>query len=162
MLPSMEWAFSLSRTIQRHASTPIHSPSLTENISSLHCLYFTVSQAISGIIIRKFSLPRFSCPYVVGISLISQHYTKARKAAKKLDADPHCDARQMMARTRCICICRDSKRNLETKLRPSSEGQSGGKQGISVQLPTFQHLYLSEPAPHLEMENTLQGCGNFS
>lgn len=110
MLPSKEWAFGFSRTIQTHASTPIHFPSLTENISSLYCLYSTTSQAISGIL-RDSSLPRFSCPCVVGISLISQHYTEVRKAAKKLDASPHCDARQMMARARCICICRDSKKN---------------------------------------------------
>lgn len=37
----------------------------------------------------------------------------------------------------------------ETKLSQLSEGQSGGKQDFPVQVPTFHHLYLSEPAPHL-------------
>lgn len=110
MLPSMEWAFSFSRTIQIHAPTPIHSPSLTENIPSLYYLYSLTSQAINGIFSDS-SLPRFSCPCVVAISLISPNHTKARRAAKKLDAAPHCDAKQKMARARCICICRDSKKN---------------------------------------------------
>lgn len=39
-------------------------------------------------------LLRFSCPCVAGISLNSQHYAKARKAATRLDAVLHHNARQ--------------------------------------------------------------------
>ena len=114
----------------------MQSANLIENILNLHCLYSTTDQAISGIL-RDSSWPRFFCPCVAGISLVSHHQTKARKAAKKLHAAPHYDARQMMTRSRYICISTDSKKKLEIKLSPPSEEQSSGKQEIPF------HYFLS-------------------
>lgn len=83
---------------------------------------------------------------VAGSSLISQHFTKARKAAKKLDAASHCDARKMTARADTSEFVQVLIRSLVTAEHLLKK--QSGKQEILIQQPVH-HLHVSEPVPHL-------------
>lgn len=97
---------------------------------------------------QRFLWPRFSCPCVTGISLIPQNQTEVRKAAEKLNAVPHYDARRMMASARYICICTDSKRKPGDKVK-SILRWAEHWEARNPCPATFYHLYFSEPIPHL-------------